>query len=84
MRQRIVTRIGDIFRVVIDKKYKCYFQYIAKDMTQLNNTVIRVFKEKYSLERTPNMEEIVRGEVSFYAHTILRPGLIEGSWESVR
>ncbi len=31
-KKRIITRIGDIFCIEIDNEYKCYFQYIAKDV----------------------------------------------------
>ena len=43
MAKRIVTKIGYVFCVEIDNKYKCFFQYVANDMTQLNSSVIRVF-----------------------------------------
>jgi hypothetical protein len=81
--KRVVTRIGDIFCVEIDDKYKAYFQYIAKDWEQLNSTVIRVFRKRYPIEYNPTMEEIVNDEVSFYAHTVLRPGLHFGTWYKV-
>ena len=83
MATRIVTRKGDIFCVVIDNKFKAYFQYITTDMTQLNSTVIRVFKKHYPMDYVPDFDEIVRDDVHFYAHTILRPGLNEGAWYKV-
>lgn len=43
MTKRIITKIGDIFCVEVDNDYKCYFQYVANDMTVLNSSVIRVF-----------------------------------------
>ena len=81
--KRIVTRKGDIFCVEIDNKFKAYFQYITTDMTQLNSTVIRVFKKHYPMDYIPNMDEIVQDEVYFYAHTVLRPGLHAGAWYKV-
>ena len=83
MAKRIVTGKGDVFCVEIDCKFKAYFQYITTDMTQLNSTVIRVFKKHYPMDYNPDMDEIVNGEVHFYAHTILRPGLNEGAWYKV-
>ena len=83
MATRIVTRKGDIFCVEIDNKFKAYFQYITTDMTQLNSTVIRVFKKHYPMDYVPDFDEIVRDDVHFYAHTILRPGLNEGAWYKV-
>ena len=34
MTKRIITKIGDIFCVEVDNDYKCYFQYVANDMTE--------------------------------------------------
>lgn len=83
MVKRIVTRKGDIFCVEIDNKFKVYFQYITTDMTQLNSTVIRVFKKHYPIDYIPNLNEIVKDEVHFYAHTILRQGLYDGAWYKI-
>ena len=83
MATRIVTRKGDIFCVEIDNKFKAYFQYITTDMTQLNSTVIRVFKKHYPMDYVPDFDEIVRDDIHFYAHTVLRPGLNEGAWYKV-
>lgn len=82
-KKRIVTKIGNIFCVEIDQQYKCYFQYIANDWEELNSTVIRVFKKRYTIESNPTMDEIVNDEVSFYAHTILRAGLYYNAWYKV-
>ncbi len=61
MAKRIVTKIGDVFCVEVDNEYKCFFQYVANDMTVLNSSVIRVFKEHYPIDYKPNLDEIVRG-----------------------
>ena len=83
MAKRIVTRIGDVFCVEIDKEYKCYFQYVANDMTQLNSSVIRVFRRHYPMDYVPDLDEIVTDEVHFYAHTILYGGIYYGIWYKV-
>lgn len=83
MVKRIVTKIGNIFCAEIDGEYKCYFQYIANDLTQLNSSVIRVFKRHYPLSYVPDFEEIVKDEISFYAHTVLSVGIRLGYWEKV-
>lgn len=83
MAKRIVTKIGNIFSLEIDGEYKCYFQYIANDRTQLNSSVIRVFKKHYELHENPSMDEIVKDEISFYAHTILKGGIQDGIWNKV-
>ncbi len=90
MAKRIVTKIGNIFCAEIDGKYanidgkyKVYFQYIANDMSQLNSSVIRVFKRRYPLDANPKMDDIVMNEVAFYAHTVLRAGIDVGAWYKV-
>ena len=79
MTKGIVTRIGDVFCIEVDHNYKCYFQYIAKDMEFLNSSTIRVFKTKYPLEYEPVIDEIVDDEVAFYSYTVLRWG-IRNQW----
>lgn len=82
-KKRVVIKIGNIFCVEIKNDYKCYFQYVANDWTQLNSTVIRVFKKHYPMEANPTMEEIVHDEISFYVHAILRIGIATGAWYKV-
>ena len=82
-KKRIVKKIGNIFCVEVEDKFKCYFQYIANDLEQLNSSVIRVFKKHYTLESNPTMDEIVNDEVSFYAHTVLRAGILYNAWYKV-
>jgi hypothetical protein len=82
-KKRIVTRIGNVFCIEIENTYKRYFQYIANDMTQLNSSVIRVFKKNYPFDSNPSVEDIVQDEVAFYIHTMLRPGIVEGVWYKV-
>jgi len=82
-KKSIITRIGDIFCIEIDNEYKCYFQYIAKDMSQLNSSVIRVFKRHYSMDYEYDEQEVLNDEVNFYAHTILRIGIDNGTWYKV-
>lgn len=82
-KKRIVTKIGDVFCIVIDNDFKCYFQYIANDMKMLNSSVIRVFKTHYPLDANPLIEDVVTDEVDFYAHTVLRTGIADCIWEKV-
>ncbi|NPD80799.1 hypothetical protein HPS57_02245 [Prevotella sp. PINT] len=83
MQKRIVTKIGNIFCVEIDDKSKRFFQYIANDLTQLNSSVIRVFKRNYPLDSAPSMDEIIDDEVDFYAHTVLSVGIRTSTWYKV-
>ena len=80
MAKRIITKIGDIFCVEVDNDYKCYFQYVANDMTVLNSSVIRVFSKHYPMDYVPVFDDIVKDEVYFYAHTILRFGILYNAW----
>lgn len=79
MAKRIVTKIGDVFCAEIDNRIKRYFQYIVNDMEQLNSSVIRVFKTHYPMEHKPVCDEVVKDEVEFYAHTVLRAGIVNNA-----
>lgn len=83
MIKRVVTRIGDIFSVKIDDNSKKYFQLIAFDLTMLNSDVIRAFKKVYPADEKPDLNEIVKGEVEFYAHSTASAGVKWGLWEKV-
>lgn len=82
-RKRIVTKIGDVFCAEVDGEFKAYFQYVANDLTQLNSSVIRVFKTHYPIDHKPVIEDIVKDEVQFYAHTILKFGIEYGAWYKI-
>ncbi len=83
MAKRIVTKIGDVFCVEVDGRYKQFFQYIANDMTCMNSSTIRVFKRRYAMDYKPIVDDIVNDEVEFYAHTILKIGIVDGAWYKV-
>jgi hypothetical protein len=81
MAKRVVTKIGDIFSVKINEKSKKFFQLIAFDLTQLNSDVIRAFKTEYPMDSSPDVGDIVNGEVAFYAHCVTNIGIKLGYWE---
>ena len=83
MVKRIITRVGDVFCAEIDGEYKSYFQYIEKDIEQLNSSVIRVFKTRYPMNYEPVIEDIVADEILFYAHAVLRLGIVDNVWYKV-
>lgn len=83
MAKRIVTRVGNVFCVEFDDRYKCFFQFIAIDCESLGGSTIRVFKRRYPIDYKPNLEEIVHDEILFYANTILRVGIDMGTWYKV-
>lgn len=84
MTKKLIIRKGDIFCAEIENEYKCYFQYIERDRTQLGSFVIRVFKTRYPITYDPIIDEIVKDDVFFYAHTlVLRLGTLEQVWTKV-
>ena len=83
MAKRIVIKIGNVFCVEIDGSYKCYFQYVCNDRSMLNSDVIRVFKTRYPMDYEPVVKDIVRDEVAFHAHTIIRAGIFHEAWYKV-
>ncbi|QQS40022.1 MAG: hypothetical protein IPM63_11690 [Acidobacteriota bacterium] len=80
---RIYTKKGDIFEAEYSEAEVKYLQYITNDMSQLNSDVIRVFKQVYKKGRTPELNEIVEGEVEFYAHCVVKWGVKLGFWEKI-
>lgn len=83
MAKRIITKIGDVYYADLGNGWKGYFQYVAIDQTVLNSNVIRVFKKRYKTDENPSIEEIIKDEVQFYAHTFLRPGIYFDYWHKV-
>lgn len=75
------TKIGDVFSAKINENTKKYFQLVGFDLSQLNSDVIRAFKEPFEIGDDPALDEIVKGEVLFYAHCNTRLGLKMGFWE---
>ena len=82
-KKRIVTRIGNVFCAEINNDHKRFFQYVANDLEYLNSSVIRVFQTRYPMDYKPVIEDIVKDEVEFYAHTILRFGVVFDAWYKV-
>jgi hypothetical protein len=74
-------RIGDIYAVKIDDGFVRYFQYVTRDLTQLNSDVIIAFKKRYSINECPDLTEILNDDVDFYAHCIIKWGVKLGFWE---
>lgn len=80
---RIITKKGDVFVAHLGDGTKKYFQYACNDLSQLNSDVIRVFAKSYAMEENPALEEVVKGEVMFYAHCVLKFGIKLSFWEKV-
>lgn len=82
IKKRVYTRVGDIFCIELDD-YKMYFQFIAVDYSYLGADTIRVFKTRYPIGHVPTLENLVKDEVMFYAHTMIKPGLKMNTWTKV-
>jgi hypothetical protein len=80
---RIRTKIGDVFSVPLDNINKKYFQYIANDLTQLNSDVIRAFVKRYPIDAVPDLLDVVRDDVDFHAHVVIKWGIKMNTWEKV-
>ena len=83
MAKRVTINEGDIFEVPLDNNTKGYFQFIMLDLTQLNSEVIRVFRKQYPHDETIHLAEIVKDEVHFYAHVIIKFGVKMGLWKKI-
>ncbi|MBD5279811.1 MAG: hypothetical protein HDS35_04640 [Bacteroides sp.] len=77
MAKGVVIKIGNIFCTKIEDRYKVYLQYVCNDLSQLNSFVIRVFKTRYPIDSDVDLEEVVRGDVHFYSHVMLRQGVVD-------
>lgn len=81
MKKRVRTKIGDVFCVALDIDTKKYFQYVANDDSQLGSEVVRVFKKVYDNSDTPDLEDIIKDGIDFYAHIVIRLGMEMGLWD---
>lgn len=80
-RQRL--KVGDIFQVSINTSTQKYFQFVARDITQLNSDVVRVFKDPYLCTESVDIKKIVTGDVDFYVHVFLKIGIKQELWKKV-
>lgn len=71
-------QIGDVFSTQINDFEKKYFQYISKDINQLNSDVIKVFDNKYLIIEKPDYENLLNCKIGFFAHTFLTIGIKNG------
>lgn len=76
-------KLGDVFRVPLPDGRVGYFQYIAKDATQLNSEVIRLFDLITSDDTVPDIRSIMASEVIGYAHIFIQVGSKMGYWTKV-
>lgn len=77
------TLVGDVFAVSLGTNKVGFFQYVARDLSQLNSPVVRVFKEKKDDSDSFDADQIARGDVDFYAHVFINVGLKLKTWWKV-
>lgn len=75
--------IGDVFEVRLDTLVVGFFQYVARDSSQLNSHVVRAFERQYKETDVPSVSQIVREKVDFYAHVFLSVGVKQKIWRKV-
>ena len=83
MVQSVNVRIGDIFCAEIEGWFKRFFQFVGKDVENLNSAVIRVFERTYPMEEQPDVAQILDDRTEFYTHTFVQPGLKARAWYKV-
>lgn len=74
---------GDIFCIEIDKKFKCFFQYIGNDKTNWNRSVIKVFNTRYPYETNINLNDIVNQKNYFWTYAFIDKGVRAEFWYKV-
>lgn len=75
-------KIGDVFAIECPQGIRC-FQYLGKDETQMSSDVIAAFTPVFSTTDLPELKFLVRSEVGFYAHCIIKFGLKLSAWRKL-
>ena len=77
---RVIVKKGDIFFAKVGENKNKFFQYVADDERQLDSNVIRVYKKTYEEDQTPGLTEIIKDDIEFYAHGLIKLGIQFGHW----
>ena len=83
MAKRTYNRVGDVYEVVLPDGRKRYFQYIAKDTTDLYSAVIRAFKDGFNPLEKAYSEQELHDSVDFYTHVFILLGIDMDVWRKV-
>lgn len=75
--------VGDVFEVPLDASVVGFFQYIARDSSQLNSHVVRVFKQRRRESEIFDVSHIMHGGIDFHAHVFLSVGVKQKFWRKV-
>jgi hypothetical protein len=81
--RRYSSKVGDIFCVPNNDGSKRYFQYVISDKEMLDSSVIRIFKKTYNINENPDLNDVVKDEIDFYSHVIIKWGIEMKLWEKI-
>ena len=74
---------GDLYCIEMKGEYKLFFHYLGNDRSCMGGAVIRVFSKRYDMDYVPDVKEIIKGDVMFYAHAFISDGIEAGVWYKV-
>lgn len=77
---RHCTRVGNIYEAIVGETNKRFFQYIGRDISNMNSDVIRIFNHLYGISDTPTVDEVVQDSVDCYMHTSVHAGVLQDKW----
>ncbi len=83
MNKRIIVRKGDIFKADLGNGRAKYLQYVMLDPAEMNSEVIRVFNYESKIDEIPDLQEVIRSGVDFFAHVVVKWGVQMGLWKKV-
>jgi hypothetical protein len=75
--------VGDVFEVSLGASLVGFFQYVARDSSQLHSHVVRVFKGRFAQGEIQDVSDVVRGDIDFHAHVFLSLGAKRNFWRKV-
>ena len=83
MAKRVYVKRGDVYCIEMKGEYKLFFHYLGNDRSCMGGAVIRVFSKRYDMDYVPDIKEIIKGDVMFYAHAFISDGIDAGVWYKV-
>ena len=78
---RHYTRIGNIYEANVGELHKRFFQFIGRDVSDMNSDVIRIFNHLYRKSDTPPVDVIILDSVDCYMHTSVHAGVLQEKWK---
>lgn len=78
--QRTPTKIGDVFKVLVDDESSWFLHFVYIDPVDLNSDVVVAYATH---KPDQSIEQIVRKPYAFYLHTTLRFGIKQHIWEKI-